>query len=198
MSALGHNDCMSASAAPSVNSPARLRAARKRARMTLQASAARLGVSAAHLSRLERGERQPSVGLLVNLADLYNTTVNELLTDGSASDYHLVRHDEPPTLTSADGRYLTVGGFHSSGAVGAVRLHVPPGEGSSEAIRHAGEEYLIVLQGAIEFDLASEIIDLSAGDSIFFDSERPHRLRNSGSVDAVLIILTTPSASEHR
>ncbi len=56
-----------------------LRALRRRASLTLEAAARAAGLSPAHLSRLETGQRQPSLPMLLALARVYGTTVSELL-----------------------------------------------------------------------------------------------------------------------
>jgi transcriptional regulator with XRE-family HTH domain/mannose-6-phosphate isomerase-like protein (cupin superfamily) len=49
-------------------------------------------------------------------------------------------------------------------------------------IRHIGTEYGFVLSGTLEITLGFETHRLDAGDSISFDSSRPHRLANIGDV----------------
>jgi len=49
-------------------------------------------------------------------------------------------------------------------------------------IRHVGTEYGYVLSGTLEVTLSFDTYRLSAGDSISFDSSRPHRLANIGDV----------------
>jgi transcriptional regulator with XRE-family HTH domain len=49
-------------------------------------------------------------------------------------------------------------------------------------IRHAGTEYGFILKGTLQIDLGFDTYELNAGDSICFDSSRPHRLYNNGNV----------------
>jgi len=49
-------------------------------------------------------------------------------------------------------------------------------------IRHIGIEYGYILRGSLEITLSFETFRLEAGDSISFDSSRPHRLANVGDV----------------
>ncbi|MGH3733139.1 MAG: helix-turn-helix domain-containing protein [Acidimicrobiales bacterium] len=49
-------------------------------------------------------------------------------------------------------------------------------------IRHVGSEYGFILSGTLQVDLGFETLVLNAGDSIAFDSSRPHRLYNVGNV----------------
>jgi DNA-binding XRE family transcriptional regulator/mannose-6-phosphate isomerase-like protein (cupin superfamily) len=49
-------------------------------------------------------------------------------------------------------------------------------------IRHAGMEYGYILSGTLQIALGFDTHVLNAGDSISFDSSRPHRLYNVGEV----------------
>ncbi len=49
-------------------------------------------------------------------------------------------------------------------------------------IRHVGTEYGFILRGTLEVTLGFERYRLNPGDSISFDSTRPHRLTNVGDV----------------
>ncbi|WP_251019218.1 helix-turn-helix domain-containing protein [Streptomyces sp. ISL-11] len=57
----------------------RLRDLRRHSGLTLEAAAGRVGLSPAHLSRLETGRRTPSLPMLLALARTYGTTVSDLL-----------------------------------------------------------------------------------------------------------------------
>ena len=61
-------------------------------------------------------------------------------------------------------------------------------------IRHVGTEYGYVLSGTLEVTLGFDTYRLSAGDSISFDSSRPHRLANVGDVpvEAIWVNLEFP------
>jgi mannose-6-phosphate isomerase-like protein (cupin superfamily)/DNA-binding XRE family transcriptional regulator len=56
-------------------------------------------------------------------------------------------------------------------------------------IRHVGSEYGFVLRGTLEMNLGFETYQLAAGDSISFDSSRPHRFVNVGDtpVEAIWV-----------
>src|SRR5215217_3959099 len=57
----------------------RLRRLRERRGLTLTALAAQTGVSKSTLSRLENGERKPSLELLLPLADAFHMPLDELV-----------------------------------------------------------------------------------------------------------------------
>lgn len=60
-------------------------------------------------------------------------------------------------------------------------------------IRHIGTEYGFIISGTLEITLGFDTYRLSAGDSISFDSSRPHRLANVGDspVEAVWMNIET-------
>ena len=54
---------------------------RKRTGMTQDQFAQKLGITDAHVSYMERGERGPSLGMLHKIARLLGTTVGRLVPD---------------------------------------------------------------------------------------------------------------------
>jgi transcriptional regulator with XRE-family HTH domain/mannose-6-phosphate isomerase-like protein (cupin superfamily) len=57
-------------------------------------------------------------------------------------------------------------------------------------IRHVGTEYGFIMRGTLEIVVGFETYVLTAGDSISFDSSRPHRLTNIGDVPVEAIWVT--------
>jgi transcriptional regulator with XRE-family HTH domain/mannose-6-phosphate isomerase-like protein (cupin superfamily) len=64
-------------------------------------------------------------------------------------------------------------------------------------IRHIGTEYGFVLSGTLEITLGFESYRLDAGDSISFDSSRPHRLANVGDVPVEAIWVNIEMLGQH-
>src|SRR3954447_17056810 len=124
---------------------------RRRASLTLEAAARAAGLSAAHLSRLETGQRQPSLPMLLALARIYGTTVSELLGETVADRDALVR--------AADMEPTRAGGwtYWQAGAPGrgmqALRVRVPHGSQGDIVRVHPGEEWLYVLRGRLRLRL---------------------------------------------
>ncbi|WP_344973149.1 XRE family transcriptional regulator [Streptosporangium fragile] len=174
----------------------RLRELRVRSGMTLNALAEQTGLSAPHLSRLEKGERQPSVGTLLQLARVYGVSVSELVEERRGGDYHLLRAADATAHQGPDGRYTVLSGPQAG--VSVMRVELPPGRQSEEA-RHAGEEWLHVLSGSARFVLDGEPILLEEGDAVHFDSGRPHSLANDGGGTATVLIVSTaaPAPAHH-
>ncbi|NEC85937.1 helix-turn-helix domain-containing protein [Streptomyces sp. SID12501] len=167
----------------------RLRALRRRASLTLEAAARSAGLSPAHLSRLETGQRQPSLPMLLGLARIYGTTVSELLGETVA--------DRDAVLRAADMEPTAAGGwsYWQAGASGrgmqALRVHVPHGAQGDIVRVHPGEEWLYVLKGRLRLRLGDTAHVLAPGDSAHFDSLTPHRLAADGRDGTDLLFVHT-------
>lgn len=174
-----------------------LRALRRRASLTLEAAARTAGLSPAHLSRLETGQRQPSLPMLLALARIYGTTVSELLGETVA--------DRDAVVRAADMEPTTAGGwtYWQAGAPGrgmqALRVHVPYGAQGDIVRVHPGEEWLHVLEGRLRLRLGDTTHRLAPGDSAHFDSLTPHRIaaQDQGGVDLLFVhtLLQNPTAT---
>ncbi|MFE7650536.1 XRE family transcriptional regulator [Streptomyces phaeoluteigriseus] len=174
-----------------------LRALRRRASLTLEAAARAAGLSPAHLSRLETGQRQPSLPMLLALARVYGTTVSELLGERVA--------DRDAVVRAADMEPTHAGGwtYWQSGASGrgmqALRVQVPYGSQGDIVRVHPGEEWLHVLRGRLRLRLGDTTHLLGAGDSAHFDSLTPHRIaaQDPDGVDLLFVhtLLQSPTAA---
>jgi transcriptional regulator with XRE-family HTH domain len=69
-----------------------------------------------------------------------------------------------------------------------------PGAETDSAMGHEGEECGVVLRGSLEANLDGEIYVLNEGDSICFESSRPHAFRNISDGITITIWVVTPPA----
>ncbi|MCX4830721.1 XRE family transcriptional regulator [Streptomyces sp. NBC_01016] len=174
-----------------------LRALRRRAALTLEAAAGTAGLSPAHLSRLETGQRQPSLPMLLSLARIYGTTVSELLGETPADRDAVVRGGtmEP---TEAGGWTYRQAGSPGRG-MQALQVHAPYGSQGDVVRVHPGEEWLYVLSGRLRLRLGDTSYLLDPGDSSHFDSLTPHRIAavDQGGVDFLFVhtLLQSPTAA---
>ena len=173
---------------------ARLRERRLSSRLTLEAAAARVGLSPAHLSRLETAKRQPSLPVLLGLSRAYGVPVEVLLGEEAVGPPSVVR---APVVRAGQGEPTSAGGwtYHPAGAPGramqALRVHIPVRVQDAVVRVHPGEEWLYVLQGRLLLTLDREEHRLGVGDAAHFDSMRPHRLVAEEQPGVELLFLHT-------
>ena len=175
---------------------ARLRAARQAKAISLRSVASAVGVSASLLSQVETGKVQPSVSTLYSLVSYLGLSLDELLgttpaagpAPAPASTVSLTvaspvvqRHSDNLVLEMGNGvtwERIAAGGFH---AIDPLLTTYPPGASSSmhgERMTHAGIEYGYILEGELTLQLETETYRLGPGDSLCFDSTRPHLYLN--------------------
>lgn len=174
-----------------------LRALRRRASLTLEAAARSAGLSPAHLSRLETGQRQPSLPMLLALARIYGTTVSELLGETVADQEAVVRASDMEPTRAGGWTYWQAGA--PGRGMQALRVHVPHGAQGDIVRVHPGEEWLYVLSGRLRLRLGDTTHVLASGDSAHFDSLTPHRIAaaDQGGTDLLFVhtLLQSPTAT---
>ncbi|MFI7292799.1 helix-turn-helix domain-containing protein [Streptomyces sp. NPDC050121] len=174
-----------------------LRALRRRAALTLEAAARAAGLSPGHLSRLETGQRQPSLPMLLALARIYGTTVSELLGETVADRDAVVRAAGMEPTRAGGWTYWQAGA--SGRGMQALRVHVPYGSQGDIVRVHPGEEWLHVLRGRLRLRLGDTTDLLGPGDSAHFDSLTPHRIaaQDADGVELLFVhtLLQSPTAT---
>ena len=145
----------------------RLRRLRERRGVTLSALAAKTGISKSTLSRLETGQRKPSLELLLPLAETYHLPLDELVGAPPVGDPRV--RTRPRTR---NGRLVFPLTQQSSGM--AVWKVVIPPEPDRKLRTHAGYEWLYVLAGEMRLILGEHDITMRAGEVAEFDTQVPH------------------------
>lgn len=174
----------------------RLLEARRQRGWTLAEAAEANGVSVTHLSRLERGERQPSVGVLIQLARSYGLPLGQLVGEEPQAVCHVFRGGETPVHDGPDDRkYAALSGITGLNLLESIRLEIPVGSPTGRTAQHAGEEWLLVSSGRVRMEVGSETFDLEPGDAVHFDAQTPHRVRNCGRQMATVFIVSAGSAA---
>ncbi|MFF3768185.1 helix-turn-helix domain-containing protein [Streptomyces sp. NPDC001922] len=174
----------------------RLRELRRAGALTLEEAARRVGLSPAHLSRLETGLRQPSLPVLLALARAYGTTVSELLGERPPAPDSVIRAARAEPAEAEGWTYWQTGA--PGRAMQALRVHVPAGGPQGDLVRvHPGEEWIHVLGGRLRLTLGDSAEILEPGDSAHFDSLTPHRIAavSAGGADLLFVHTLLRSAA---
>ncbi|MFF4186791.1 helix-turn-helix domain-containing protein [Streptomyces sp. NPDC001691] len=156
----------------------RLRALRRARGTTLAQLGEATGISLSTLSRLESGQRKPTLELLLPLAREYRVQLDELVGAPATGDPRI--HPRPFTRYGQTFVPLTryLGGLH------AYKQIVPPRQ-EADGVRpelnvHEGYEWLYVLSGRLWLTLGEHDLILTAGEAAEFDTRTPHGFANAG------------------
>lgn len=145
----------------------RLRRLRERRELTLTAVARETGISKSTLSRLENGERKPSLELLLPLADLFHLPLDELVGAPRVGD---PRVRMAPRTRNGRLVYPLTG---ASSRMAVWKVVIPP-ERERRLRTHAGHEWLYVLAGELRLILGEHDLVLGPGEVAEFDTSLPH------------------------
>ena len=166
--------------------PARLRRVREQRGLTLTQVAEQTGLSKSTLSRLETGQRRPSLELLLPLAQVYRVPIDDLVGAPDVADPRI--RLQPRRL---NGR--TVLPLTRPGGVQAWKIIVPVAQTTPNPRAHDGFEWLYVLSGRMRLVLGDRDLVLGVGEAAEFDTRVPHWFGSSGDGPAeVLSIFGRP------
>ncbi len=163
----------------------RLKAARGRHGLTLEALAERSGVSRAMISRIERGESSPTAPLLVRLGSGLGLSLSALLEDGPGAG-PLARRDAQPVWRDPASGYLrrNVSPRGTGSGFEIVEVALPAGAEvhlTSASGAPALDQQIWVLDGRLDLTVEGARHDLAAGDCLQMHLRGPIIYRNPGS-----------------
>ena len=155
--------------------------------------AKRTGRTPEFIEALENNTTTPSVGFMIQLAEVFgvdsgtflNDDAQAALSDNRAKEYtRRTSNYHYQTLTpGAENEHLRV--FMIT--IESNKKHKPV------AYRHEGEEFVFVMDGTLELTLDGKPHKLMAGESMKFNSQTSHQLKSIGSMDTkCLVTLYTP------
>lgn len=186
---------------PGEHSPAtlgaKLRAFRQRRGLSLADVAAATNMSASFLSLVETGKNDITVGRLGRLVQFFGISALDLLPDPPRAGAEIIRKSAQQLVRSAtegiDMFLLTTGPNRN---MLPMLLVFKPGASLAEAGRHAGEEFLVVLEGELLLEIEDSPPEtLGVGDSAYYSADRPHRFSNPSGDDPLrLICVDSPPA----
>jgi transcriptional regulator with XRE-family HTH domain len=145
----------------------RLRRLRDRRGLTLTALAASTGISKSTLSRLESGQRKPSLELLLPLSEAFQLPLDELVGAPRVGDPRV--RARPRTRNGRLVYPLT----QQTGGMAVWKVVIPP-ERERRLRTHAGHEWLYVLSGEMRLILGEHDITMRPGEVAEFDTRLPH------------------------
>ena len=172
-----------------------IRDLRKARRLTIQDIAAKTSLSIGHLSEIERGIASPSLESLHSIATALNVTIGWVLHNAEAPDAerdYIVRANRRRKLRFASGISDELLSPNLRGKLELVLSHFPPGAVVEKSYTHEGEEAAFVIEGRLELWIDGKKYQLEQGDSFSFPSSLPHRYRNPGESQAVVVWAITP------
>jgi transcriptional regulator with XRE-family HTH domain len=178
----------------------KLRSLRLRKSMGLVELGKHTGLSAALLSKLERGKLFPTLPTLLRIAMVFGVGLDYFFTDerkrrivGVVRREDRVRFPERPGVQDVQYYFECLDYRATERKLSAFLADFQ--EIPLEKLKphqHAGVEFLYVLKGSLTLKIAGEEFQLEPEDAIYFDSAVPHSYRRRGSKACNGVIVTVP------
>jgi len=164
----------------------RLRALRRQRETTLGAVAEATGISVSTLSRLESGQRRPTLELLLPLAQAYGVQLDDLVGAPPTGDPRV--HMRPVRGNQMTMIPLT----RRPGGVQAYKLIIPDRRCEPSLREHDGYEWVYVLSGDLRLLLGDQDFIVRPGEAAEFDTRTPHWFGSTGRGPVEVLSLFGP------
>lgn len=143
----------------------------------------RSNVSRAMLSKVERGEKSPTLPIVVRIAGGFGIPLSSLL--GAVPDMAevaVIRAAERLSFRDAETGFerWVLSPAHLDNGLEFVMHRIPPGRSTGELPPYAvpTEKYIAVSEGQLTVYVDNRPHVLKSGDSIYFEVKSPYRLVN--------------------
>ncbi len=160
---------------------ARLKRIRTQRRMTLTGVAKATGISKSTMSRLETGQRRPTLELLLALSHAYRVPLDDLVAAPEEGD---------PRIQLKPGRVkgrTVIPLTRQPDGMQAWKIVIPTSKVTPEPRAHDGYEWIYVLSGHMRFVLGDQDWVLGPGEVASFDTKVPHWFGSTGDEPAEIL-----------
>ena len=148
--------------------------------LTLSELSEKTGLSESYLSRIENLKAAISIAKLAKLADAFVVPITMFFVDEGSETRCIFTPKGQGTKVRLRGRHGIDVRFVANSLRGRMMepffADVASAERGASMQSHEGDEFIYVISGKCRFFYGTEMIDMNAGDSIYFDSGTQHRV----------------------
>lgn len=162
--------------------------------LTLKDLEERGGISATHVSEIERGKASPTVGALGRIARALGMRPATLVEPRVLPEVSIMRAGERRARRVVWGAVTLeplTEPVHGAGVGGQI-VTLPAGREPALVHRHEGEEWVTALSGVAEIRVDGRSFVLREGDSLHFRAHLEHGYVNLSDRVAVLVMVVRP------
>lgn len=172
----------------------RIRQVRKTHGLTHKDISSRCGIDVAMLKLIESDEVLPPLGQLIRLGKALDMKMGYFISPGVDKPMTVVRKDQRrPVARHGEKKSAKYGYTYESLAPEKANRAMEPfivtllPTEAEEFSSHDGQEFLFVLDGEIKVQVDDEVEILKVGDSVYYDSNKPHLVKAAGQKDARIL-----------
>jgi transcriptional regulator with XRE-family HTH domain len=174
---------------------------RKQREMTLKDLSDMTGLSKPNLSQIENNLITPPIATLLKISTALGVPIGIFFQEkGIEPSIVVVRKKDRYGI--AKGPHIShIGYQYEPLAYPKISKNMEPfivhmeGREAEDIVynNHKGEEFLFVLDGLLEFRCGETVVQLTEGDSLYFDSGVPHGYRGIGGKAKTLVVIYKPN-----
>lgn len=175
----------------------KIRTLRLRKKMGLVELGKHTGLSAALLSKLERGKLFPTLPTLLRIALVFSVGLEYFFREERKNAVTVIRRAErqrfPDKPATPDISYFFESLDFSATERKLNAYYADFQPIAPEKVRvhfHPGIEFLFLINGELALKIGTEEYQLDAGDSVYFDSSIPHSYRRTGKKNCDGLVVT--------
>ncbi len=164
----------------------RIKKMREEQHLTLKNVEAKAGISATHISEIERGKTSPTIGALIRIADALGKDPAYFIEDEELRDVSFIALEDLETsiLERAKGSKEMLTNSIPSGKINAQLITLAPNEAKDILLHsHEGDESALILEGTVLFSIEGAVQKLTEGDSIYYVASQEHGYTNGSETD---------------
>lgn len=156
---------------------------RKQSGLTIKRVSEISGIASSLISQIENDKANPSLSTLAELAEALQTPIASFFEEEPApnkEDGIIIRRLERPLKIKSDGcsHYLLTNNEFENLSFTYIVYSSTYQPKKTLAPDERQYEFAFVVSGQIKIEIETETYLLYPGDSIFFDSKKPHRVSN--------------------
>jgi transcriptional regulator with XRE-family HTH domain len=175
----------------------KLRAVREKKKITLKEVAEKAGLSESLISQIERNKVSPAIDTLLVISEILEIDLEYLFSDLKKNKkVNIVKADKRDKIVLDKVVYEQLSKTleeNTMHGIQAYEMHIAAGgKSGSNEYGHIGKELGVIIQGNGEFSIGNEKYILGKGDSLSFESDVPHVIKNIGEEELIAFWVITP------
>jgi quercetin dioxygenase-like cupin family protein len=175
----------------------RLKELRKMQNMSLEQFSKITGIDKDKLKNIEDHRILPDLGIIVKLSKALRIGTSLQSEEKKGFSYSLMRKQDRHNIKrlSKGGtnrpnyQFLSLANGIEGRHMESFLVTLTPDTGNAELSSHDGEEFVVVMEGAIKVILGNKEEILKEGDSIYYLANIPHNIINASEKDKAVIMV---------
>jgi mannose-6-phosphate isomerase-like protein (cupin superfamily) len=168
----------------------RIKGIREACDVTTHEMAEDLGITVEQYRAYEDTGADVPISVIFHMGNKFGVDMTEILTGVRAKldTYQLVRRGEGRTVDRTEGyAFEDLAWLYSQKIMQPLLVSLQPGGHDTDLVAHKGQEFNMVLEGAMKFSFDTQSFILNAGDCIYFNAETPHSQACASNVKTVFV-----------